>query len=161
MTARGVLAAFSALVAGVFSLGFFVWSGYIGGFGLLMAERRCYDSCNDSLGAIASGLDWTYFHDSWQWTALALLGLVVFCAGLVFLIAVAKGKTTLAWSLFVIHFAALAAFFFIRSSGGVWDGEPGGAEVLAAEVGGILAIRLRDAGVGLWPSRIGRFAKPS
>jgi hypothetical protein len=156
MTARGVLSAFSALVAGVFSLGFFVWSGYIGGFGWLMADRRCYDACHDRRDWFSSGLDWTYFPDSWQWTALGLLGTVVFCAGLVFLIAVAKGKTTLAWSLFVIHLAALAAFLFIRSSGGVWDGEPGGAEVLAAEVGGILAIRLREAGVAIWPSGIGR-----
>jgi hypothetical protein len=156
VTARGILGAFSALVVVVFSVGFFVWSGYIGGLGWLMSQRRCDESCNDSLGALASSLDWMYFRDSWQWTALGLLGFVVFCAGLIFLIAVAKRKSSLAWSLFAIHLAALTAFLYIRSSAGPWDGEPGGAEVLAAELGGLLAIRLRVAGVAVSPSGVGR-----
>lgn len=156
MTPRGILAAFAALAVAVLTLGFFVWSGYIAGLGWLMAERRCYDGCNDSLGRLATGLDWTYFRDSWQWTALGLLGFFVFCAGVVFLIAIAKRKTSLAWSVFAIHLAALAAFLFIRSSAGPWDMEPGGPEVLAAEVGGLLAIRLRAGGAAISPSGVGR-----
>jgi hypothetical protein len=156
MTPRGIGAALAGLIIGVFSLGFFVWSGYIGGMGFWMSQWRCDDSCNDSLGRIATGLDWTYFSDSWQWKALGVLGFLIFCAGIAFLVAVGTGRIRVAWGIFAFHLVALAALLYIRSSAGAWDGEPGAPEVLASELGGLVAIRLRAAGVAFLPSEVGR-----
>jgi hypothetical protein len=143
VTARGILAAFTALVVVVFGVGFFIWSGYIAGLGLLMSQWRCDEGCQDPATRSVSGLDWAYFEDSWQWTAIALLGLVVFCAGVVVLVALAKGTTSIAWIAFSIHFVALATVLYIRSTAAPWDAEPSAAAVFASEIGGLLAIRLR------------------
>jgi hypothetical protein len=143
MTARGILAAFTALMVVVFGAGFFIWSGYIAGVGWLMSQSRCDEGCQDPRDPLSAGLDWAYYENSWQWTAIALLGLVVFCAGVVVLVALAKGRTSIAWIAFSVHLLALASLLYIRSSAGPWDGEPSAAPVLASEIGGLLAIRLR------------------
>jgi hypothetical protein len=96
--------ALSATVATV--SGFAALSGLFWGFGL-----KCDDSCGDPP-------PWRDDVNAWQWEALGVVGVVAFGCSLVFVVALAAGRRTLAsLALTAWVLAAVAYLVLFRDSG--------------------------------------------
>lgn len=138
-----VTALVSTGVVGLLSAGFVVWAAVIGGLAAAMAERRCDDSCNDALGPIASGLDWTYFRSSWQWSVLGIMAAVSLFAAAGLVLALIFRRKRAAWVLYALQVIAAVTIVYLRSTAGPLDAEPPRFAVVAGELAGFVAIWLR------------------
>jgi len=113
--------------------GFAALVGTLWGFGL-----KCDDSCS-------SLPPWRNDPDAWQWNALGWIGLGAFACSLIFLVAVAAGRRTIA-SVALVSLGLLAAAFLVlfRDSGLTSHAGLGWAVIALAAVAGAVAIALRS-----------------
>ena len=127
------LGSFVLALAVATTSGYAALTGLVWGFGL-----KCDDSCSEPP-------PWRDDPNAWQWDALGVVALGGFACSLIFLVAVAAGRRTIASTAFVSWGLLAVAFLMLfRDSGLTSHAERGWVGLAGIAIAGAVAIALRS-----------------